>query len=329
MRALITGIAGQDGSYLAELLLAKGYEVFGLVRGGSRENYERIETIASRIRFVEADMTDQASLDAAIQQVRPDELYNLAAHSFLPVSWKQPLLTADVTSMGVLRLLEALRNHSPRTKMLQASTSEMFGKIKQKPQNESTPFDPRNPYGVAKVFGHYMTQNYRQNYRMFACSCICFNHESPRRSPEFVTRKVTQTVARIKLGLEKKLKMGNLDSRRDWGFAGDYVRAMWLMLQQNDADDYVISTGEMHSVQELLEIAFSHVGLDWRKHVEIDPQFVRPAEVDYLCGDSSKARRVLGWKPEVNFQRLIEMMVEADLAAIKSNLAARTTTAGV
>ena len=329
MRALITGITGQDGSYLAELLLAKGYEVHGLVRRSSLEKYDRIASIVSRIQVVEGDLTDQGSLDAAIQQLQPDEIYNLAAQSFVPVSWKQPVLTADVTGMGALRVLEALRKNSPKTKFLQASSSEMFGKVLEKPQSEKTAFHPRSPYGVAKVFAHHITVNYRESYGMFACSCICFNHESPRRGSEFVTRKVTQHAARIKLGLADKLKMGNLDAQRDWGYAGDYVRAMWQMLQQNEAGDFVISTGQTHSVQELVEVAFSHVGLDWKKYVEIDPQLVRPAEVDYLCGDSTKASRVLGWKPDVNFRQLIEMMVESDLAALKNSSAMRTATAGV
>ena len=329
MRALITGITGQDGSYLAELLLAKGYEVHGLVRRSSLEKYDRIASIVSRIQVVEGDLTDQGSLDAAIQQLQPDEIYNLAAQSFVPVSWKQPVLTADVTGMGALRVLEALRKNSPKTKFLQASSSEMFGKVLEKPQSEKTAFHPRSPYGVAKVFAHHITVNYRESYGMFACSCICFNHESPRRGSEFVTRKVTQHAARIKLGLADKLKMGNLDAQRDWGYAGDYVRAMWQMLQQNEAGDFVISTGQTHSVQELVEVAFSHVGLDWKKYVEIDPQLVRPAEVDYLCGDSTKARRVLGWKPDVNFRQLIEMMVESDLAALRNSTAMRTATAGV
>src|SRR2546421_4983004 len=296
MRALITGITGQDGSYLAELLLAKGYEVHGLVRRSSLEKYDRIASIVSRIQVVEGDLTDQGSLDAAIQQLQPDEIYNLAAQSFVPVSWKQPVLTADVTGMGVLRVLEALRKNSLKTKFLQASSSEMFGKVLEKPQSEKTAFHPRSPYGVAKVFAHHITVNYRESYGMFACSCICFNHESPRRGSEFVTRKVTQHAARIKLGLADKLKMGNLDAQRDWGYAGDYIWAMWLMLQQPGPDDYVISTGETHSINELLDVAFCYVGLDWKKYVEIDPKLVRPAEGDYLCGDSSKARRILGRK---------------------------------
>ncbi len=329
VRALITGITGQDGSYLAEFLLDKGYEVYGIVRRSSLEKYDRVEHIAEKIRFVEGDLTDQSSLDHAVQQLKPDEIYNMAAQSFVPVSWNQPVLTADVTGLGALRVMEAIRKHSPQSKFLQASSSEMFGKVREKPQTEQTPFHPRSPYGVAKVFGHHITVNYRESYGIFACSSICFNHESPRRGAEFVTRKVTQTVAKIKLGLADKLKMGNIDAQRDWGFAGDYIRAMWLMLQQPQADDYVIATGQTHSVQELLEVAFSCAGLDWKKYVEIDPKLVRPAEVDYLCGDASKARRVLGWKPEVNFQQLIEMMVEADLNSLKHSTPRRPATAGV
>jgi GDPmannose 4,6-dehydratase len=329
MRALITGITGQDGSYLAEFLLDKGYEVYGIVRRSSLEKYDRIEQITEKIKFVEGDLTDQSSLDQALQQIQPDELYNMAAQSFVPVSWNQPVLTADVTGLGVLRVMEAIRKHSPKTKFLQASSSEMFGKVIESPQTEKTPFHPRSPYGVAKVFGHHITVNYRESYGLFACSSICFNHESPRRGCEFVTRKVTQHVAKIKLGLAGKLKMGNLDAQRDWGFAGDYIRAMWLMLQQPQADDYVISTGQTHSVQELLEVAFSCVGLDWKNYVEIDPKLVRPAEVDYLCGDASKARRVLGWKPEVDFKTLIEMMVDSDLNSLKQIAGRSTAIAGV
>lgn len=329
MRALITGITGQDGSYLAEFLLEKGYEVYGIVRRSSLEKFDRIEAITEKIRFVEGDLTDQSSLDQALQQLKPDELYNLAAQSFVPVSWNQPVLTADVTGLGALRVMEAIRKHSPQTKFLQASSSEMFGKVLEKPQTEKTPFHPRSPYGVAKVFGHHITVNYRESYGIYACSSICFNHESPRRGSEFVTRKVTQTVAKIKLGVADKLKMGNIDAQRDWGFAGDYIRAMWLMLQQPHADDYVIATGETHSVQELLELAFSRAGLDWKKYVEIDPKLVRPAEVDYLCGDASKAKKVLGWTPQVNFKQLVEMMVDADLNQLKQTLIGRTANAGV
>jgi GDPmannose 4,6-dehydratase len=329
MRALVTGITGQDGSYLAEFLLDKGYEVYGLVRRSSLEKYDRIADITDRLRFVEGDLTDQSSLDQALEQVRPDELYNLAAQSFVPVSWNQPVLTGDVTGLGVLRVLEAIRRNSPKTRFLQASSSEMFGKVVESPQKETTRFHPRSPYGVAKVFAHHITVNYRESYGIYACSSICFNHESPRRGCEFVTRKVTQHVAKIKLGITDKLKMGNLDAQRDWGFAGDYIRAMWLMLQQPQADDFVIATGETHSVQELLHTAFSCVGLDWKKYVEIDPKLVRPAEVDYLCGDSSKARKILGWKPEVGFDQLIKMMVEADLETLQHAASSRAATARV
>jgi len=325
MRALITGITGQDGSYMAELLLEKGYTVHGLVRRSSLEKYDRIEHIASRIKFVEGDLTDQGSLDAAMQHVQPDEIYNLAAQSFVPVSWNQPVLTADVTGLGALRVMESIRRHAPKAKFLQASSSEMFGKVREKPQTETTPFHPRSPYGVAKVFGHHITVNYRESYGIFACSSICFNHESPRRGAEFVTRKVSQHVAKIKMGLIDKLRMGNLDAQRDWGFAGDYIQAMWLMLQQPTAEDYVIATGKTHSVERLLEVAFSHVGLDWKKYVEIDPNLVRPAEVDYLCGDAGKAERKLGWKPKVSFEQLIGMMVDADMAATKQSIAHKAT----
>jgi GDPmannose 4,6-dehydratase len=328
MRALITGITGQDGSYLAEFLLEKNYEVYGLVRRSSLEKYDRIEGIADRIRVVEGDLTDQSSLDQALEQIQPHEVYNLAAQSFVPVSWNQPVLTSDVTGLGVLRMLEAIRRHCPKAKFLQASSSEMFGKVSESPQSETTRFHPRSPYGVAKVFAHHITVNYRESYRIFACSSICFNHESPRRGSEFVSRKVTQHAARIKLGLCDRLKMGNLDAHRDWGFAGDYIRAMWLMLQQPQAEDFVIATGKTHSVQELLDAAFSGVGLDWKKYVEIDPKLVRPAEVDYLCGDSSKARKVLGWKPEVDFHRLIKMMVESDLASLRTLQRSRAAAAG-
>ena len=321
MRALITGITGQDGSYMADLLLEKGYEVFGLVRRSSLEKYDRIQHVVDRIKFVEGDLTDQGSLDEAVQVTKPDEIYNLAAQSFVPVSWNQPVLTADVTGVGALRVMEAIRKHAPKAKFLQASSSEMFGKVREKPQSEITPFHPRSPYGVAKVFSHHITVNYRESYNIFACSSICFNHESPRRGAEFVTRKVTMHVAKIKLGLIDKLKMGNIDAQRDWGFAGDYIQAMWLMLQQPVAEDYVIATGKTHSVERLLEVAFSHVGLDWKKYVEIDPRLVRPAEVDYLCGDAGKAAKKLGWTPKVSFEELIGMMVDADLAAAKKNLA--------
>jgi GDPmannose 4,6-dehydratase len=329
MRALITGITGQDGSYLAEFLLEKGYEVYGVVRRSSLEKYDRVAHIADKLRFVEGDLTDQSSLDQALQQLKPDEVYNLAAQSFVPVSWNQPVLTADVTGLGVVRVMEAIRKHSAQSKFLQASSSEMFGKVRERPQTEQTPFHPRSPYGVAKVFGHHITVNYRESYGIFACSSICFNHESPRRGSEFVTRKVTQAAAKIKLGLADKLKMGNLDAQRDWGYAGDYIRAMWLMLQQPQPDDYVVATGETHSVLELLDLAFGYVRLDWKKYVEIDPKLVRPAEVDYLCGDASKAHRVLGWHPQISFKQLIEMMVESDLNSLKHAIAGRTATAAV
>ena len=317
MRALITGITGQDGSYLAELLLEKGYEVFGLVRRSSVKKYDRIEMLVDDIELVEGDLTDQTSLDHIVQSVQPDEVYNLAAQSFVPVSWNQPVLTGDVTALGVIRILEAVRKHRPQAKFLQASSSEMFGKVQETPQTEKTPFYPRSPYGVAKVFGHYITVNYRESHGIFACSAMGFNHESPRRGVEFVTRKVTHQVAKIKCGLAKKLLMGNLDSKRDWGFAGDYVRGMWMMLQQAEPDDYVLATGKTHSIRELLEAAFSAAGLHWEKYVEVDPKFIRPAEVDYLCGDATKAREKLGWEPEVSFQELIRMMVEADLEAVQ------------
>ncbi len=318
MRALITGVTGQDGSYLAELLLDKGYEVYGMLRNIRRESHQRLAGVASRIQLVEADLTDQSSLDRMVQLVQPDELYNLAGQTFVPVAWSQPLLTMEITGMGALRLLEAMRRHSPGGKFLQASSSEIFGKAEEKQQNENTRMQPTNPYGAAKLFAHHLTINYRESYGMFACSCISFNHESPRRGIEFVSRKVTQEAARIKLGQATKLKMGNLEGRRDWGFAGDYVRAMWLMLQQPQAEDFVIATGVTHSVKELLEIAFARVGLDWKNHVEIDQALVRPAEPDPLCGDASKAQRVLGWKPEVSFRKLIEMMVDAELKALSA-----------
>ena len=317
MRALITGVTGQDGSYLAELLLSKGYEVFGVVRRSSVKKFDRIEPLVDEIELVEADLTDQSSLDSVVHAVQPDEVYNLAAQSFVPVSWSQPVLTGDVTGLGVIRILEAIRRHRPQAKFLQASSSEMFGKVRETPQTEQTPFYPRSPYGVAKVFGHYITVNYRESYGLFACSAMGFNHESPRRGLEFVTRKVTYQAAKIKCGLAKKLTMGNLEAKRDWGFAGDYVRAMWMMLQQPEADDYVLATGKTHSVRELLEIAFDTVGLNWEAYVEIDPKFIRPAEVDVLCGDATKARERLSWEPEISFEELIRMMVEADLEAVQ------------
>lgn len=317
MRALITGITGQDGSYMAELLLGKGYEVFGVVRRSSVKKFDRIEPFMDDIELMEGDLTDQSSLDSAVHSVQPDEVYNLAAQSFVPVSWNQPVLTGDVTGLGVIRILEAIRRHRPTAKFLQASSSEMFGKVRETPQTEKTPFYPRSPYGVAKVFGHYITVNYRESYGMFACSAMSFNHESPRRGMEFVTKKVTHQVAKIKRGLANKLLMGNLDAKRDWGFAGDYVRAMWMMLQQPEPDDYVLATGKTHSVRELVEVAFAAVGLDWKQYVEIDPKLIRPAEVDFLCGDATKAREKLGWEPEVTFEKLIKMMMEADLEVVE------------
>jgi len=318
MKALITGITGQDGSYLAELLLNKGYKVFGLVRRTSIKRLDRIEPLVDQIELVEGDLTDQSSLDAAIRSVQPDEVYNMAAQSFVPASWTQPVLTGDVTGLGVMRVLEAIHKHRPQAKFLQASSSEMFGKVREVPQTERTPFHPRSPYGVAKVFGYHITVNYRESYGLFACSAIGFNHESPRRGMEFVTRKVTHQVAKIKCGLASKLKMGNLDAKRDWGFAGDYVYAMWLILQQSQPDDYVLATGKMHSVRELLEVAFGAVGLNWKDYVEIDPKLIRPAEVDHLCGDASKAREKLGWTPKTTFEEMISMMVEADLAQLQA-----------
>jgi GDPmannose 4,6-dehydratase len=312
--AIITGITGQDGSYLAELLLEKGYAVHGVVRRASTETFERIAPLRDRITLHQADLLDQLSIIDVLRAVRPDEVYNLAAMSFVPTSWKQPVLTAEFTGVGVTRVLEAIRLLDAKNiRFYQASSSEMYGKVLETPQTETTPFYPRSPYGVAKVYGHYITVNYRESYSMFCCSGILFNHESPRRGLEFVTRKVTDGAARIKLGKAKELRLGNLDARRDWGFAGDYVRAMWLMLQQDKPDDYVVATGETHTVGELVETAFGHVGLDWRKYVVQDPAFVRPAEVDLLLGDPSKARRLLKWTPEVNFQGLVRMMVDADL----------------
>jgi GDPmannose 4,6-dehydratase len=312
--ALITGITGQDGSYLAEFLLEKGYRVFGLVRRSSTLNFERIHHIQDRIELLSGDLADQNSLLYALQQAQPDEVYNLAAQSFVQTSWTQPVLTGDVTALGVTRMLEAVRVFDRKTRFYQASSSEMFGKVQAVPQNEDTPLYPRSPYGVAKVYGHWATINYRESYDMFAVSGILFNHESPRRGLEFVTRKVTDAVARIKLGLARELRLGNLDARRDWGFAGDYVRAMWMMLQQEQADDYVIATGQTWSVRQLVETAFSRVDLDWEEFVVKDERFVRPAEVDLLVGDPAKAKRVLGWEPEVGFQELVHMMVDADLA---------------
>jgi GDPmannose 4,6-dehydratase len=316
-KAIITGITGQDGSYLAELLLDKGYDVHGIVRRSSTENFERIAHLQGRIELHQADLLDQLSLIDVLRAVRPDEVYNLAAMSFVPTSWKQPVLTGEYTAIGVTRVLEAIRLLDPGgIRFYQASSSEMFGKVRETPQCESTPFHPRSPYGVAKVYGHFITVNYRESYGMFCCSGILFNHESPRRGREFVTRKVTDAAARIKFGLAKELRLGNLAARRDWGFAGDYVRAMWQMIQQDQPDDYVIATGQTHTVGELVALAFEHVGLDWQKYVVEDPALIRPAEVDLLVGDASKARRVLGWEPTMGFAELVRTMVEADLRAL-------------
>jgi len=319
-KALITGITGQDGSYLAEFLLEKGYEVIGMVRRTSTVNFDRIRHIQDRLTLVQGDLLDQASVIDILAEHRPDEVYNLAAQSFVPTSWKQPVLTGEFTALGVTRVLDAIRvvYGSGRTaRFYQASSSEMFGKVREVPQNEHTPFYPRSPYGVAKVYGHWITVNYRESYDMFACSGILFNHESPRRGFEFVTRKVTHEVARIKLGLSRELALGNLEAQRDWGYAGDYVQAMWLMLQQNEPDDYVVATGETHSVRELCQVAFEHVGLDYRDFVRVDARFLRPAEVDQLVGDATKARSVLGWRPNVSFAELIRMMVDADLELLR------------
>ncbi len=317
-RAIITGITGQDGSYLAELLLDQGYEVTGVIRRLSAPNYERIEHILDRIKLRPADLLDELSLIRLIDDVEPDEFYNLAAMSFVPASWDQPLLTGEFNAMGVTRVLEAIRQVGPKVRLYQASSSEMFGKVREVPQSELTPFYPRSPYGVSKAFGHYITVNYRESYGLFACSGILFNHESPRRGFEFVTRKVSDGVARIKLGLADTLMLGNLEAHRDWGFAGDYVRAMWLMLQQPTPDDYVVATGLSHSVKDLVQIAFGHAGLAWKDHVKVDAALLRPAEVDHLIGNPAKARMVLGWEPSVSFERLIGMMVDADLKRLSS-----------
>ena len=311
--ALITGITGQDGSYLAEFLLEKGYKVYGMVRRSSMEKHERISHIIDRVHLIQGDLLDQYSLISALKISQPTEVYNLAAQSFVPTSWAQPVLTAEFTAIGVTRMLESIRLVDPKIRFYQASSSEMYGKVRETPQTELTPFYPRSPYGVAKAYGHYITVNYRESYDLFAVSGILFNHESPRRGLEFVTRKVTDGVARIKLGLAKELRLGNLDARRDWGFAGDYVQAMWLMLQQDSPDDYVIATGEAHSVQELVEVAFEQAGLEWQSSVKLDKAFIRPAEVDLLIGDPSKAKKQLGWTPTVSFQQMIRMMVDADI----------------
>ncbi len=312
-KALITGITGQDGSYLADFLLEEGYEVYGMVRRSSTENFERIDHIRDRIHFVQADLLDQLSIISIIKEIDPAEIYNLAAQSFVPTSWSQPVLTGEFTAIGVTRMLEAIKLVNPEIRFYQASSSEMFGKVRESPQNENTPFYPRSPYGVAKVYGHWITVNYRESYDLFACSGILFNHESPRRGREFVTRKVSYGVAQIKHGIADKVKLGNLEAKRDWGYAGDYVRAMWLMLQQEEPRDYVVATGISHSVRDLVEVAFGSVGLNWEDHVEIDPDLMRPADVDHLLGDSSKAHEILGWKPEVDFEELIEMMVRHDI----------------
>ena len=312
-KALITGITGQDGSYLAELLLSKGYQVTGMVRRASTETFDRIAHFKDRIALRQADLLDQFSLVKLLDEVQPDEIYNLAAMSFVPTSWSQPVLTGEFTALGVTKVLEAMRMVCPKAHFYQASSSEMFGKVIETPQTEKTPFYPRSPYGVAKAYGHFITVNYRESYNLFACSGILFNHESPRRGKEFVTRKITDAVARIKLGTQKELRMGNLDAKRDWGFAGDYVRAMWMMLQQDQADDYVVATGETHSVRKFLEIAFAHVGLNYEDFVVIDPEFIRPAEVELLLGNPAKAQAQLGWKPAVSFEQLVTMMVDADL----------------
>jgi len=318
--ALITGITGQDGSYLAEFLLEKGYRVVGMVRRTSTINFDRLQHFQDNVEIVQGDLLDQMSLVDILQNTQPDEVYNLAAQSFVPTSWKQPVLTGEFTALGVTRVLDAIRIVNPQIKFYQASSSEMFGKVQHVPQTEATPFYPRSPYGVAKVYGHWITINYRESYNLFACSGILFNHESPRRGIEFVTHKVTRAVARIKLGLQKEVRLGNLDSRRDWGYAGDYVHAMWLMLQQDEPDDYVISTGETHSVRELCQAAFGRVGLNWEDYVVVDQKFYRPAEVDLLIGNPAKAKAQLGWEPTVSFEELVQMMVDADLEAIQEEL---------
>ena len=320
-RALITGITGQDGSYLVELLLEQGYEVFGMTRRASTENVERIGHLADRLTLIQGDLLDPHSLVSALRTAEPTEVYNLAAQSFVPTSWNQPVLTAEFTAVGVTRMLEAVRTVDPNIRFYQASSSEMFGKVREVPQNELTPFHPRSPYGVAKAYGHYIAVNYRESYGLFAVSGILFNHESPRRGLEFVTRKISDGVARIKLGLADELRLGNFDAERDWGFAGDYVEAMWQMLQQDEPDDFVVATGEPHSVRDFFEIAFAHVGLDPERYVKTDPEFLRPAEVDQLVGDASKARKQLGWEPKHSFRDLVTMMVEADLARLSTGAA--------
>ena len=316
-KALITGITGQDGSYLADFLLAENYDVFGMVRRSSTEKFDRINHIKDRLQIRQADLLDQYSISKLIEEIEPDEVYNLAAMSFVPTSWDQPVLTAEFTAIGVTRMLESIRSVNPAIKFYQASSSEMFGKVREVPQSEQTPFHPRSPYGVAKVYGHYITVNYRESYDIFAVSGILFNHESPRRGIEFVTRKISYNAAKIKLGLSNELRMGNLDAKRDWGFAGDYVKAMWLMLQQPTAEDFVVSSGETHSVREFLEIAFSHLGLDYRDYVKVDKRFIRPAEVDLLIGDNQRAKNILQWQPEVDFEGLVHMMIDADLELVR------------
>ncbi len=325
--ALITGITGQDGSYLAEWLLGQGYRVCGVVRRASTENFQRIEHLRDRLELYQADLLDPTSLSSVLGRAMPDEVYNLAAMSFVPTSWEQPVLTAEFTAVGVTRLLDAVRQVCPKAKFYQASSSEMFGKVHETPQTEETPFHPRSPYGVAKVYGHFITVNYRESYGMFGCSGILFNHESPRRGLEFVTRKISHGVARIKLGHTKELRLGNLEAKRDWGFAGDYVKAMWLMLQQDKPDDYVVGTGLTHRVEDFVRIAFEHVGLDWHDHVVVDPRFYRPAEVDLLLAKPTKAHRVLGWRPQMTFEQLVTTMVDADLAALSGGATRRRAAA--
>jgi len=322
-KALITGVTGQDGSYLAEFLLSKGYAVYGMVRRASTENFERIEHLRDKITIVQADLLDQLSLIDLIKTDKPDEIYNLAAQSFVPTSWNQPVLTGEYTALGVTKLLEAIRLVNRKIRFYQASSSEMFGKVRETPQNEQTAFYPRSPYGVAKVYGHFITVNYRESYDMFAVSGILFNHESPRRGLEFVTRKITDGVARIKLGLSNELRLGNLDAKRDWGYAGDYVEAMWMMLQQKTPEDFVVASEKAHTVREFVEIAFDHAGLKWRKHVKIDKKFYRPAEVHELLGDATKAKRRLRWKPRVSFEGLVTMMVDADIERLRKHLQTR------
>ncbi len=320
-RALITGITGQDGSYLAEFLLEKEYEVYGMVRRSSMERFDRIDHIKDKLNIRQADLLDQFSITKLVDEIRPHEIYNLAAMSFVPTSWDQPVLTAEFTATGVTRMLEAIRYVDPKIKFYQASSSEMFGQVKEIPQKETTPFHPRSPYGVAKVYGHWITINYRESYNIFGCSGILFNHESPRRGIEFVTRKISYNAVKIKLGLAKELGLGNLDAKRDWGFAGDYVKAMWLMLQLDKPDDFIIATGETHSVRDLVDIAFSHLGLDYKKYVKKDKRFFRPAEVDLLIGDHTKAKKILNWEPEVSFEELVKMMVDSDMKLLQKEYA--------